>query len=55
MEVTMSRILSIFYLNGNRVLADIPPCAAPDRATRKLMQEQSQRIEAARLCWACPF
>jgi len=51
----MLAILSIFNPQPKRVLAEANPVAAPDRASRKLMQEQAMRVEAARLCWACPF
>jgi hypothetical protein len=51
----MSAILSIFFSQPKPVPPGINPCATPDRAVRKLMQEHLERVEAARLSWACPF
>ena len=50
----MTAILTFFFRPRSRIQGN-PTLVTPDRVSRKLMQEQFQKIEAARLCWACPF
>jgi hypothetical protein len=43
------------FFRSKKAVSATQPFVAPDRAARKAIEEQTIRIEAARLCWACPF
>jgi hypothetical protein len=56
MEGTMQAILAItnFWQQPSIVQSTANP-AAPDRATRQMIQARKEQIDAARRYWACPF
>jgi hypothetical protein len=57
MEATMQAILAIsnFWQQPRIGQSTVSPFAAPDRATRQMIELSREQIEAARRYWACPF